>query len=389
MGRYSPTVLPRAFDFGGIIDRALQGYLHGRGLRRERTEEREREEDRRLHRGRMRREDLSQPGAATLDEYLETELGAGRQPLTEQTLSRVGRASETDVDLEFRRPEPTTVTLPGGETRRFQERAPFTTETGVVIDPRRGREERGLAAYLDAQMLREPVGKPWEREGFETQPEYLDFVTGKSKAQAAGRPRSAAEMRPPITLNQALDAVRALYGKEDPNTGVWTYPPGWGPERLGEIARGLVRGEGFPAVPEPPLPVAKPIRVPPPGEDRGSGIGRVFRSIGEFFRGKGGEQERSTQPAPNAPAAPAAPARAAGAPEPPSDELPQPQALENLDLTPEQQANYEQLLEQGWAHDDAVDELAADEWDALVQGGMNPTEATRQVSQKYGRSEAR
>lgn len=278
MGRYSPTVLPRAFDFGGILERALQGYRYGRGLRREREEERDREEDRRLLRERMRREDLSQPGAATLSEYLDVELGAGREPLTKETLGRVGRADEPDVELEFRRPEPTTVTLPGGKTRQFQERAPFTTETGVVIDPRRAREERGLAAYMDASMLREPVRKPWEREGFETEPEYLGYLGRKRKAEP---PREA---RPPITLNQALDAVDRLYGVWDPDTQVYTYP--FPEEQRYKIARSMVMGaETIPGKPEPPLPVAPPIRARPLGEDRESGVGGIFRRIGEFFRG--------------------------------------------------------------------------------------------------------
>lgn len=59
--------------------------------------------------------------------------------------------------------------------------------------------------------------------------------------------------------------------------------------------------------------------------------------------------------------------------------------LNELNFTSAQQAKYEQLRAQRWAHDDAVDDLAADEWDALVQGGMDATEATRQLARKYHR----
>lgn len=251
MSRFSPTVLPRAFDFGGILERALQGYRYGRGLRRERREEREREEEQDRQRSALRSYHLSQPGAATLGEYLETELGAGREPLTKETRRRAGRADEPEVEMEFRRPEPTTVTLPGGETRQFQERAPFTTETDVVIDPRRAREESGLAAYMDASMLRQPTRKPWEREGFETEPEYLDFVRGKSKAEGAGRARTAAEARP-ISYPQALDAVDQLYPRIYDET-TQKHVGALSEQARDAMARALMRGEPLPAVPQPPV----------------------------------------------------------------------------------------------------------------------------------------
>jgi hypothetical protein len=390
MARYGPTVLPRAFDFGGIIERALRGYRYGRGLRRERQEEREREEDRRLLRERMRRKDLSQPGASTLADYLDTALAAGRQPLTEESLQRIGRASEEDVDFEFRRPEPTSVRLPSGQTAQLQERAPFMAETGVVIDPSRARQERTLGAYLDRQMLREPVKKPWEREGFGSEREYLDFVTGKSRAEGAGRPRSAAELRPPITLNQALDAVDRLYGVWDEKSQTYTYP--FDEQQRYQIARNMVAGAtSIPARPKPPMMVAPPIRATPPRQagERG-GISRIFGAIGDFFRGRRGGQDGAPQAAPTPPVAPGAPGPQGPTPEGAvsPNELPQPRSLEELDVTPEQQAKYDQLLAEGWAHDDIMDELAADEWDLLVQGGMAPDDATRQVAQKYGRTEA-
>ncbi len=380
--RYGPGVLPQAFDFGSIIDRLAQGYAVGRGFRRERREEREREEAGERERAARRSYDLSQPGAATLSDYLDTELAAGRQPLTERTLSRVGRADEQDVDLEFTPPEPTTVTLPSGQTTRFQERAPFETETGVVIDPRRAREERTLATYMDAQMLREPIRKPWEREGFASEEEYLKYLAGESRAKYTGRPRPGATSRP-LAYNQALDAVDQLYPRVWDETSARFVGELSEPER-DAMARSIMRGEAVPRRPEPPPLVAPPIRATPPRESGESGISRVFRSIGDFFRGRRAPAQAGAPP----PAAPPAAAPAAPPAAPPrAPELPQPRPLEDLDLTPEQQAQYQQLLDEGWAPDDAVDELAADEWDALVAGGLDPAEATQQIAQKYGISE--
>lgn len=408
MGRFSPTVLPRRFDFGGIIDRAAEGYLRGRGIGRQRRLDREREEDGNRYIAALRTQQLSQPGAQDLSTAI------GQYELTPEAGRRLGSADVQGTPEELMRgtapfvgPEPTEVKLPGGETLSFQERSPYVTETGVVIDPARARQERTLGAFLDAQALREPIRKPHEREGFGSQDEYFDYLGGEARAtgqyQQRTRPPAGRAPPKPMSYIEAYSDLYARYGSLDEN-GNLVLPPSASLEWRQQAMEAIRAGEEPP--PLPPPPTARPISAGPPEEEGTPLLERIGQGVGKFVSGfraggepaeeleavdaqRGVETGQSARDEPRerrAPPRAATPPRVPAAREEPPD-LPPPRGLEGLQLDPAQQASYHNLIQQGWSHEDAVDSLAADEWDALVAEGVAPDEATRRVAQKYGFTE--
>ena len=438
MGRFSPAVAPEPLDLGGALERAAAAYF---GRRRQKREERFEDEERRLRqedRSRflraLRARELSQPGAATLSQYLDESLQAGAaeptalsaaaqprfrgtplatlqgspqaaarfreeaiasSPLTAETLRRVSQAEETEVPIEFRRPAPTPVRVSSGRTAMLQERAPYLSETGVVMDPRRAREERTLAGVLEQRLQRqEALPTPEEREAEMAHAEALERARRRGarptpeqreedlayQGELARRtglldyrrrpPASSLVPRPPVSLGaleRQIDDTRELltllertsYAPLDEEDPVEQQSYQAGLQRFERVRQRLLdlmleRDETvrkLRGVPEN-LPVAAPIFAKPPA--------------------------RAAVPAPTGQgrAAPTLPARA------PMTEL-----MKNVTLTTEQRQKYDQLVQQGWSEVDAADEIAADEWDALVTGGMDPDEATRTVATKYGLTE--
>lgn len=294
MGRFSPTVLPREFDFGSIIDRAAQGYQFGRGLRRERRQEQERQEDRNRYLASLRAQDLAQPGASTLGEAVDRLNVARLDPdfhpetadefrqdpsaLTPETLARVGSARERDVPIDFTAPEPTEVTLPSGETMPFQERAPYLSGTGIVMDPQRARRERTLGAYLDQQMLGR--AEPWQPM---SRDEQVAFEGDKARAtglyQQRTRPRAGRE---PMTYTEATRDLYSLYGSVDEN-GNLVLPPWVTDEWRREAIEAIRAGEEPP--PRPPPPTLPGISAGPPEEEGTPLLERIGQGIGSLTRG--------------------------------------------------------------------------------------------------------
>lgn len=196
MSRYSPTVLEQPFDLGGVINQMIEGYYGGRqqaGERRrvKRQERREDEEDNRYLRG-LRAADLAEPGARDLSEYLGDPQSA---QLTQETLAQVGRADQANVPLAFERPAPRQVTLPGGDTRMFQERGPHLTASGIVMDPQAARSEQTLGTVLDEQLKQRLTGpQPWKPT---TREEQIEFTRDTAVAQRAPeRPRNIDPLSP-------------------------------------------------------------------------------------------------------------------------------------------------------------------------------------------------
>jgi hypothetical protein len=316
MARFGPSVLPQQIDFGGILDRVQEGYYRGRGLREDRRRrkqeeerDRERKEDRSRYLRALRAQDLSQPGASTLSEYLDESVQAGAakptelsqraqprfrgrematlhqsphaearareeaaagSPLTEETLRRVGQASETDVPIEFRRPEPRQVQLPSGRTAMLRDRAPYLSESGVVMDPRRAREERSLAGFLD-QELQAP--RPWQPGSKE---EYKEVHPIPERAWQPGSKEEYKEVHPPtragaFTPQSALATLQQLYGRvelnnpEDPQQG-WHYAFPFSDSQLHSMLQEMVPDQVIPR----PLPEARPIMARPPAQGGGA-----------------------------------------------------------------------------------------------------------------------
>jgi hypothetical protein len=318
MARFGPTVLPREVDFGGILDRVQEGYYRGRGLREDRRHrrqdeqrERERQEDRSRYLRALRAQDLSQPGASTLSDYMDESLQVGADkpvelseraqprfrgrematlresphsearsreqavagsPLTEETLRRVGQASETDVPIEFRRPEPTPVRLPSGRRAMLRDRAPYLTESGVVMDPRRAREERSLSAALDLELQ---APRPWQPT---TKNEYLEVhPTPPPPAWSPTTKEEYKEVHPPtprtprLNPETALQTLQQLYGTwqltnpDDPQQGGrYVFP--FSDSQLRAMLQQMVPDQ---PIPEAPLPVARPIMARPPDAQPG------------------------------------------------------------------------------------------------------------------------
>ena len=350
MSRWSPTVIDEGFDLGGIIDRIAQGYSSGRQQkedrrRRQRVEGRE-DEDRNLYLRSLREGDLARPGGRDLGEFLGDPEAA---QMTPETLARVGRADQPTVPIAFERPAPTEITVPGQEEPiMFQERAPYVTASGVVMDPSAARGEQTLSTALDEQMKRrfdEPSETRIERIG--------DEAEARARGTAAGTPDKPPEVPAP-SLDAVMRAVGELYGTWDPNTEGYTYS--FGQERLREIV-GRLMGTDFPTVvgPEP-----EPVEEPEPAE----GISFWDSLRNKFVPG---------QPYPKDAAAPAdttgmrtalEPGKQAG--EVTRYATPSPSEV-SPDLTIAQRQ-----------------EMAAKEWEELVNAGTEPDEATRLLREKYG-----
>ncbi len=255
MSRWSPTVIDEGFDLGGIIDRIVQGYGAGRQQKedRRRVKRQEKREDRDENRllARLKAEARAEPGARDLAEFLGDPESV---PTTLETRTRVGRADQPTVPIAFERPAPTEIKVPGQEEPiRFQERAPYITAPGVVMDPSAARGEQTLSTALDEQMKRrfdEPSETPEARIG-----RIGDEAEARARGTAAGTPDKTPEVSPP-TLKAALEAIRAVYGTPGELVGDYTYP--FGQERLGELLGGLT-GIDFPKIEGPqPEPVEPP-----------------------------------------------------------------------------------------------------------------------------------
>lgn len=223
MGRFSPTVLPEGLRLGDILDRALQNYVTMRGLRRQQALEDEdrtiRREDRDRRLAGERAEDLSRPGVRTLADYLgdpesfdPNDETAGGGPITTESLQRVGNAAERRVPIEFKKPPPMPVFLPGDTVpmptvggggmsmpvpTMVPQRAPFMTGAGNVMDPARARKEGMLAEVMDQQMkamFKEPT--PWKPMSRDEQLSFNEenakrtgLTTQRTRPSGSGIPR--------------------------------------------------------------------------------------------------------------------------------------------------------------------------------------------------------
>jgi hypothetical protein len=373
MGRFSPTVQEEAFDLGGIIDRLAGGYFGGRQQkeerrRRKRQERREDEAENRYIR-QLREGDLAKPGAQSLAGFL------GEAPwvdpeaprMTPETLARVGSAAEEDVPIQFERPDPTDVQLPGGGTVKMQDRAPYMMASGAVMDPRAARQEQTLSTVLDEQSRRRFAGpEPWEPT---SRKEQIDFT--RDTAVAGRPPEKPREVAPP-SLKMAIEGVQQLYGTPGELVGDYTYP--FGQAKFREIIGGIT-GIEFPSV-EGPTPAA----TPPPGEEEGQGVNLWDRLRNIVLPGQPYPKEAAvpadtTATGPVSPEGPAAPAAPAAIPalEPGKQAgevarfaAPSPPAV-STDLTLAQRQD-----------------MAAEEWEELVDAGTDPDEATKLLREKYG-----
>ncbi len=358
MGCFSPTVRNEAFDLGGILDQLAGNYFGGRQQKEDRRrvvrqERREDEADNRYLRG-LRAADLAEPGARNLAEYLGDPQAA---QITQESLAQIGNAAEPNAPIAFERPAPTQVELPDGSFITAQERAPHVTASGIVMDPQAARREQTLSTVLDEQLRRsfdKPAETAEERaarleaderarvSGRRLTPEQRgeDVAHAGDLADARRAPGKPREVAPP-TLSAALSAIKELYGTWDPDIGDYTYP--FDPDQRREIVGGL-SGVEFPTVEGP-----TPDPVPPPETPEASiGFWDSFRN--KFVRGQPYPKDTAATP-PDSASAPAAPASPAV----------------STDLTAAQ-----------------TQEMAAKEWEALVDAGTDPDEATRLLREKYG-----
>lgn len=266
MARWSPTVLPQPLDLGSVLDRIAQGYALGMSLsdqrRRRELEQRqlqEHEEDRKRMLDQLRAEDLAKPGASTLADYLERYLeraankptrfspaaqptfrgtplatltgspqaearfreeAEASSPLLPSALRRVASAEDTGVTIDFKRPPPVTVTLPGGRTAQFQDRAPYLTPSGIVIDPQRAREEATLAKALEAYESRlAQLPTPEEIEADVRRARLI------ARAEAEGRRPTPQEREEDIDYQRRLAQATGLYEQRTrPPTTVQRIP---------------------------------------------------------------------------------------------------------------------------------------------------------------------
>ena len=222
MGRFSPTVRTEAFDLGGVLDRLQAGYQSGRQMKEDRRrtarQEQLEDEDRNLYRRSLRAADLGRPGARTIGTQVTDPQST---PLTSASLRAMGDANVETVRPEFERPEPTKVKMLGGGTMMMQERAPYMTESGIIIDPSAARREQNLGTVLAAQTKRgitgpEPTGKERAKQveieararlmGGRKTPEMLtEDVAHEGRMTAAGRTTTEGPPRSLNVIEQQID----------------------------------------------------------------------------------------------------------------------------------------------------------------------------------------
>ena len=351
MGRYSPTVLPEPIHLGDVLREGVQGFLGARQMKREDRsrklqEEREERDENRYLRS-LREGDLARPGGRDLGKFLGDPEAA---QMTPETLKRVGRADQPTVPLAFERPAPTEMMLPDQSTITMQERAPYVTASGVVMDPSAARGEQTLSTALDEQMKRrfdEP--QPWKPT---TREEQIKFT--RDTAAAGRAPEKPSEVAPP-TLKAALEAIRAVYGTPGELEGDYTYP--FSQKRLGELL-GDLTGMDFPKIEGP-----QPEPVEPPAETS-EGIGFWNSLRNKFVPG---------QPYGKEAAAPADTTgmRTALEPGKQAGEVTRYAAPSSPEVSPD--LTLAQRME-----------MAKQEWEELVDAGTDPDEATKLLREKYG-----
>ena len=372
MSRWSPTVIDEGFDLAGILDRMIGGYDAGRQSKKEARsrklqEEREERDENRYLRS-LREGDLARLGARDLAEYLGDPESV---PTTLETRTRVGRADQPTVPIAFERPAPTEIKVPGQEEPiMFQERAPHVTASGVVIDPSAARREQTLGTVLDEQMKRrfdEP--QPWKPT---TREEQIDFTRDTS---AAGRAPEKPEPRPTIPYGMAQDAMSGMYGQYDPKSGGYFWPSWMSPSVQQEILRRIMAGEPLPPRPEQMLgnvlgglfgatgegSEEKPVEAP---AETSEGIGFWNSLRNKFVPGQPYGKEAAAPADTTGMRTALQPGKQAG--EVTRYATPSPPEV-SPDLTLAQRQ-----------------EMAAKEWEELVDAGTEPDEATRLLREKYG-----
>ncbi len=430
MSRYSPTVLEQPFDLGGVIDQMMEGYYGGRQRKQEARSRRRQEEIEERQENRymaaLKAEALARPGAMTLGE------GLDRYPLTGSTLARVGNAAEQNVPLEFERPEPQSLAdfIPGAEGKAgeymFQDRAPYMIGPDVVMDPGRARQERMQESMLGHHLKQYLEGpQPWEPT---TREEQIEFGRDTAAAQRAPEQPKPWE---PMTRDEQLDFKRdttaiGAGGPEPPKSlklldrqiadadfalsRLWSFKPSTPTKDSDSVVRGAfnawqrqwdleeARSDSLntlrdrisrdymieEGVVPPERPAPQDTRSP---YRRGAGPLREFEnppesdSLGLFPR------LRRALPPDRVPAPSAA---GGGAP---SDLVGRARALrrEHPDWTREQVIAELRRQDEAAAPSVSPDltlaqrqDMAAKEWEELVDAGTDPDEATRLLREKYG-----
>ena len=352
MGRYSPTVLPEPIHLGDVLREGVQGFLGGRQQkedrrRRERQETREDEAENRYLRG-LREGDLARPGGRTLGAHFDD---PNAIPLTQETLQTVGRGDVERVPLEFERPAPREITVPGQEEPiMFQERAPYVTASGVVVDPGDARREQTLGTVLDEQLKQRFTGpEPWKPT---TREEQIEFTRDTSVAGRA--PETPREVAPP-SLSASLKAVQELYGTPGDFVGDYTYP--FSQERLRELVGGL-SGVEFPRIVGP-----QPDPVEPPAETS-EGISFWDSLRNKFVPGQPYGKEAAAPTDTTGMRTALEPGKQAG-------EVTRYAAPSSPEVSPD--LTLAQRME-----------MAKQEWEELVDAGTDPDEATKLLREKYG-----
>jgi len=255
-------------EIGDILERIARGYATGLSFadRRRRRELEERQEAERIEdRNRLLRQlragELAQPGASTLADYLTERLRAGAaqpiqlspqaqptfrgvpletltgspqqeqrfreealagSPITEQSLRRIAQAEQTEVPIEFKRPAPVQVSLPGGRVGTIQDQAPYLMASGdVVMDPAEARRQLSLAKELeDYQRRMAALPTPEEVRA------RADLERALERARVEGRRPTAAEREEDIRQAEELAKRTGLYEQRTrPPASVIGRPP--------------------------------------------------------------------------------------------------------------------------------------------------------------------
>jgi len=179
--------------------------------RRRARQEQIEDEDRNLYRRSLRAADLGRPGARTIGTQVTDPQST---PLTSASLRAMGDANVETVRPEFERPEPTKVQMLGGGTMMMQERAPYETESGIIIDPSAARREQNLGTVLAAQTKRgitgpEPTGK-----------EKAKQVEIEARARLMGGRKTPEMLTEDVAHERRMTAARRTTGGEGPPKSV-------------------------------------------------------------------------------------------------------------------------------------------------------------------------
>lgn len=230
------------------LGEGLQGISQMLFRRQELTaeEKRQKAEQDRIEaekRARQQAVDLSQPGATTLEAFIqnpanyqnagkpmpanptEADFRAASQETPYANLGAIGNAAMGNVPVQFKAPPPETLVLPNGQAVTTQDKAPSILPSGIVMDPRAARragEAETMRAVAFRQSLEPPPPKqPWERSPGEQQ-QQLDWMRRSGEAgRAPTRPQTQ------LPSQQAMNIIQQKHTTRDPNGNPTGYDVDW------------------------------------------------------------------------------------------------------------------------------------------------------------------